>query len=611
MCGIAGIVNFSGEPVTEATVRVMCEAIRHRGPDDDGYLVDGNVALGNRRLSIIDLSEKGRQPIFNEDGTLAIVYNGEIYNYASIRKDLESRGHRFRSDTDTEVIVHAYEEWGEECLHRFNGMWAFAIYDKRKRQIFLSRDRFGVKPLYYFADKERLMFCSEIKGLLTQNIPRYPDDRVIFEYLVYQLLDHSERTFFKGILRLQPGHIMMVDLAQGAHTIKRWYDLQPRPMEGEDVAVLKELFADSVRFRLVSDVPVGSCLSGGIDSSSIVCVMRQLSPGREIKTFTATFPGSRIDESGHAREVVRHAGAQGFDVAPTPSELIADLPDFVRTQEEPLFGTSAYAQYRVMKLAHESGMKVLLDGQGGDEVFAGYDRYFGFLFKDLLRQFRLPRLISEMRAYRRFARKAIPFQALAYSLLPASLRGAARRRRFAPWLNRRFLDANAPGQDPESRMWEAMGFNDFLAESIQCSSIPQLLRFEDKNGMRWSVESRVPFLDYRLVEYALSLPPERKIRDGIAKQVFREAMNGTLPRGVLERTDKIGFATPEDQWLRTPAIESFLRDVIGSASFMARGYWDAGAFARFFDAASRGGRASARQVWKVVFLELWLREFVD
>jgi asparagine synthase (glutamine-hydrolysing) len=403
---------------------------------------------------------------------------------------------------------------------------------------------------------------------------------------------------------------MLVDLEQGAQAITKWYSLEPKPRDGDDVGILREIFEDSVRFRLVSDVPVGSCLSGGLDSSSIVCVMRRLSPKHELKTFSAIFPGTRIDESAYARDVVRHAEAQGFFVSPTTDELLRDLPDFVRTQEEPLMGTSAYAQYRVMQLAHENGMKVLLDGQGSDEIFAGYDRYFGGYFEALLRGWRWLTLAREAACYYRYTGKTIPFQVLAYSLLPKSLKAPARRNRFAPWIGRDFYARHVGAGGPEDRLSACRDLNSVLAESVSFSSIPQLLRFEDKNAMRWSVESRVPFLDYRLVEYALSIPPERKIQNGMTKVAFRAAMAGVLPEGVRSRTDKIGFATPEDLWLREPGVQAFLRDVVRSGLFQSRGYWDAVAFSRFFECAVSEGGFAAQYVWKVVFLELWFREFI-
>ncbi len=611
MCGIAGIVELNGALASEAAVDVMADAIRHRGPDDEGFFVDGNVALASRRLAILDLSPRGRQPMWNEDGSFAVVHNGEVYNFAEIRRELESRGHVFRSHTDTEVILHAYETWGPECLHKFNGMWAVAIYDRRNRQLFLARDRFGVKPLYYYRDDRRFLFCSEIKGLLTQGIAREADDTAIFDYLIYNLLDHDVRTFFRGIRRLLPGHAMILDVQTGTQDIRRWYALEPRPASGDDRFLLKDLFADSVRLRLVADVPVGSCLSGGIDSSSIVCMMRQLVPEHTIKTFSAVFPGTGVDESRYVRAVVEQARVHSYRVTPTPEELVADLPDLIRAQEEPILSTSPYAQYRVMKLAHENGMKVLLDGQGGDELFAGYDGYLGVYFRELFLSGRWRALLREGALYARHARKTIPFQVAVYLLLPRAIGRAVRRIWFAPWLDRDFWTARCDTQDRDTALRRCRTLNARLKESIEISSIPLLLRYEDKNAMRWSVESRVPFLDYRLVEYSLSLPSERKICDGITKRAFRDALADLLPEAVQARRDKIGFATPEEEWLRAPAVVAFVRDLIASHAFRARGYWNADRFCRFFEGALRGGRGGkARQVWKVVFLELWFREIL-
>ncbi|NYT02685.1 MAG: asparagine synthase (glutamine-hydrolyzing), partial [Methanosarcinales archaeon] len=371
-------------------IRRMNEALSHRGPDDLGIFNDGRVTLGHCRLSIIDLSSQGRQPMSNEDGTIWIVYNGEVYNFSQVRSELQERGHRFSSATDTEVIVHAYEEWGPSCVERFNGMWGFALYDLGKGELLLCRDRFGVKPLYYIRGERGLIFSSEIKGLLPTLHNRSPNPRAVYEYLAFGFTDHRRETFFSGVERLMPGERLIYDLKTGIVRLERWYRLEERAglVDGHrnPVSQLKSLFMDSVQYRLVSDVPVGCCLSGGIDSSAIVYGMRAVSPQSHIKTFSMVFPGQRLDESRFIDTVVQDSEVESYRITPTPDELRQDLLDLVWAQEEPFRSISIYGQYRVMKLAHQNGMKVLLDGQGSDELFAGYFIYFKYYIFECLRK---------------------------------------------------------------------------------------------------------------------------------------------------------------------------------------------------------------------------------
>lgn len=386
MCGINGFTWKDADLIEKMNL-----VLQHRGPDDQSTYIDDKVSLGHCRLAIIDLSPAGRQPKCNEDASIWIVFNGEIYNFQEIRSLLEMAGHRISSNSDTEVIIHAYEEWGTDCVERFNGMWAFAIYDKKKGTIFLSRDRFGVKPLYFCQDEKGLIFSSEIKGILQHSISRIPNDKVVYDFLILGFVDHSPDTFFQDINRLMPGESMIYDLSRGVTNKFRWYDLANRLLDAgkitEEVAAkrIRDLFEDSVRYRLISDVPVGSCLSGGIDSSAIVHAMRNLKDDGEIKTFSMVFPGKKQDESTFIDEVVAATKVEAHKVSPSTEDLLGDLYDLIRTQEEPFGSLSIYGQYKVMHLANRSGMKVLLDGQGSDEIFAGYFIYYKYyLFESLL-----------------------------------------------------------------------------------------------------------------------------------------------------------------------------------------------------------------------------------
>ena len=610
MCGISGF-NWPDKEV----IGRMNEALRHRGPDGEGTYMDNHVSLGHRRLAIIDLSEKGKQPMSNEDESIWLVFNGEIYNFKELRTELEQKGHLFRSRTDSEVIIHAYEEWQFKCLDRFNGMFAFAIYDSRKRILFLARDRFGIKPLYYYADESKFIFSSEIKGILCHSIKRKPNDKIIFDYLCHSLLQHRTETFFEGICKLPPGHYLTYDGADHSLSIKEWYRLQPKAnhaSERERLEEVKGLFSDSIRLRLVADVPVGSCLSGGLDSSSIVCTMRQLLPQGDIRTFSSIFPGYEMDESDYINDVVNFAGLDSSTVSPNEESLLDDLNDLIITQEEPFTGLNVYAQYRVMKLAHENGIKVLLDGQGSDELFGGYIYHFGFYFYELFKRLSWYRLSKEMLFYLNCFRNTLPFQAFVFLMLPKRVKSRLWGTRVK-WITPELYERVASGREVDPR-WLVKSLNEGLLVTLSHTAIPHLLIWEDKNSMRWGVETRIPFLDYRLVEMVSALPPEDKLRNGVTKHIFREAIDGIIPEKISRRRDKIGFAVPGDRWLKHPKVMEFTRDLIESRSFGERAYWDQGQIVRQFESYLKGEKSQGQgvsDVWKWINLELWLRQFID
>lgn len=595
MCGIAGF-NWEDSQL----LKKMNEAIAHRGPDDEGVYTDEAVSLGNRRLAIIDLSPAARQPMSNEDKTIWITYNGEIYNFKKIRKDLEEKGHSFISRSDTEVIIHGYEEYGIDILKKLNGMFAFALYDSDRRILILARDRFGIKPLYYLYQDGSIIFCSEIKGILTHNIKRIPNKRAIFEYLMYGLIDHTEKTFFESISRVMPGTYVHLDLETGTITKKKWYSLKDRSVV--DVKRIRDSFFKSVTYRLVSDVPVGSCLSGGIDSSAIVCAMKEICPDSKVKTFSAVFPGTSIDESEYIKEVVKKTGVHSAAIIPSIETLVKDLNDLIWTQEEPFLSTSIYAQYSVMRLAHKNGMKVLLDGQGGDELLAGYPSYFSYYFLELLAALKWKSLVSEAVLYIKQHKNVIPM----FQLLSNVVRLLFKPRGLMhTWMNKEFFNHYSRPRTSE------LTLNEKLVETLTYSTIPGLLRYEDKNAMRWSVETRLPFLDHKFVESVLFIPPEYKIKEGITKYIFREAVKGILPEKISRRTDKIGFATPEDQWLQSSLFTEIAENILDSDSFKKKTYWNGEKVKKTFEKYRKGKKRLRRTVWKWINLELWLRMFID
>jgi len=599
MCGINGF-NWS-DP---ALLKKMNSVTKNRGPDDEGEYDDKTVSLGHSRLSIIDLSPKGHQPMCNEDETIWLTYNGEIYNFFEIKEDLIKAGHIFKSHTDSEVIIHAYEQYGMECLNRFNGMWAFCLYDKKRDLLILSRDRFGVKPLYYHIAEGKIIFSSMISALLTHKVERKPDMSVIMEYLAFNLLNHDTRTFFKDIWSLEPGSFLIFNLHSTEVSIKKWYQIKQHP--AVTVPELTQLFIQSVRSRTVADVPIGSCLSGGIDSSAIVCTLDTMI-NQPFFTYSLIFPGKKIDESRYMKEVGKHTKIQQQFTTLSRNNFLNDLPDFIKAQEEPTTGLSVYGQYCIMRLAYENKAKVLLDGQGGDEIFAGYTYYFSYYYFELLKKGRIITLLKEMRSYRKNFKDYYPHQFLCFMLLPAKIQNYVYKNYLLTWLNYDLLYESAVNKsDPRCK---PMTLHKALVLTLLNTAIPHLLRYEDKNSMRWSIETRVPFLDFNLVETAMSIPTQEKIQQGKTKIIFKEAIKNLIPEMILQRKDKIGFETPVDEFFRDPQIREFCETIFFSEPFKSRPYWNWREVERHYNRHLEGKANIGDTLWKWINLEIWLREF--
>lgn len=595
----------------------MNGAIKHRGPDDQSTYIDESITLGHRRLSIIDLSPAGRQPKCNEDESIWIVFNGEIYNFQEIRPVLEKLGHKFSSNTDTEVIIHAYEEWGEDCVERFNGMWAFAIYDKNKDRLFLSRDRFGVKPLYICRTEKGLIFSSEIKGILEHPVVRASHDKMVYDFLVLGFADHQPQTFFQGIERLMPGENMVYSYSSGNLERSKWYDPDEKVKSGKKsekisgknaAARIRDILIDSVRYRLISDVPVGSCLSGGIDSSSIVHAMRIISKTKEIKTFSMVFPGKKLDESTYINEVVAGTGVEAHRITPTSEDLQTDLLDLIKTQEEPFSTLSIYGQYKVMELAHKNGMKVLLDGQGSDEIFAGYIIYYKYYLFESLLHFHINEAWKTAGRMKNRLSDMVVFPAMTLLSSLGLSQGFLRNL----WLSSQRHLAGIEKIELANPLNErGFDLNRALRSDLTSYSIPQLLRYEDKNSMRWSIETRVPFLDYRLVEYAMSLPSCCKIRNGTTKYILRKALRGLVPDRILDRKDKIGFVAPDGDWMKVPEFSNLMKDLFNSDRFRSRKYWAADEAGKLLSEHLSGKKDNGAILWRIMSVELWLETFMD
>ena len=624
MCGIAGIINLDKAPADRHILEAMVGAQRHRGPDDAGFFVRDFAGLGHARLSIIDLSGNAHQPMPNEDSTLYVVHNGEIYNYIELKDELVSLGHKFRSRTDTEVILHAYEEWGEKCLDRFNGMWAFAILNLKNGSLFCSRDRFGVKPFYYYRDHHVFIFASEIKAILKHPAMRpKPDDDTIFDYLAsgYGYMDISDRTFFKDVRQLKPGHFIKVYPVTGRISCEQYWNLEGGIKTGNDkeADVLREfyeLFKDAVSLRLRSDVPVAVSLSGGLDSSSIACVMARLRGEMSFDTFSSCFEDAAYDERRFIKPVIDLTGARPNFIFSKPENVLDEIDNIIWHQDEPYSTLSILPQWYVMKYAGQKGIKVLLTGQGGDETLGGYHKYYLYLFADLIRSMRWKDAAREMEMYRSLGKGAPSagaiFKILVSHMAPDALKRMLNAGRFwaAPsYLNRDFAAARSGRISAEKKFGSIL--NNDLYNGLKISPLPSLLHIDDRSSMAHSVESRSPFLDYRLVEFLFSLGPEYKIRNGYTKYLLREAMKGVLPEEVRTRRDKMGFTTPLDTWLKT-VLKDVVFGILSSREFGKRPYFNQKRALKAFQDFTEGRPGVDHYtIWSWVNLELWCRKFID
>lgn len=605
MCGISGIFNFSGAPVSEAELRKMNSIIHHRGPDGDGVYIEGNVGIGSTRLAIIDLREIANMPIYDSENRYVIVYNGEIFNYIEVRKELLARGHKFHTDSDTEVILNAYKEWGEDCLHRLNGMWAFAIWDKQEKTLFCSRDRYGIKPLYFYRDKDRLVFGSEIKQLLSCGIDKTVNDETVYDYLVFHFIDHTENTFYKNVTKVQAGHKFTVK--NNEFKLSRWYNL-PESGKMEDTKNLYsdfyDLLYDSVRLRLRSDVEVGSCLSGGLDSSAIVCIMHEIlhNEGKpEIqKTYTACFDDPLIDERPFVEEVIKQTNSTKYYLFPDITGFRNDIDKLTYHQDEPYTGATVFSQWSVFKKIHETGIKVVLDGQGSDEILLGYFSFFPFhLKRKLLNPLKF---ISEYLngvnttnlGYNKFTQNLIYFNT-------GSVRYRHVLKNSSAFVNKDFI-SRYNRREVFNEMIAASGLEANRLSNLWNISLPSLLRYEDRNSMAFSVEARIPFLDHRLVEYIFSIPLDKLIHKGWTKHVLRESLKGKIPEDIRMRKGKLAFSVPQKKWLLEMKPE--LLDVFGNDSRSSR----------FIDNEKirgiiSGGSFNDKLLYRAFALEKWMRVF--
>jgi asparagine synthase (glutamine-hydrolysing) len=627
MCGIAGIAAHSLPQSAKQDVTRMLDFMRHRGPDGEGVRVDpgGRCILGHRRLAIIDPAH-GQQPMSNEDNTVWVVFNGCIYNYQEIARVLRRHGHRFRTNSDTEVIVHAWEQWGPGAVTRFNGMWAFAVFDSRTQTLFCSRDRMGVKPFYYSVRDDRFAFASEIKALLAGGaVAPAVDDVGLRHYLTLQCC-MGQTTMFEGVLRLPPGHNLQLLPGQPPRLTRYWQlDFDPDTQRDEPWVLerLESLLEDSVRLRLRADVPLGAHLSGGLDSSSVVCLMRKLLGEAPVKTFTGAFDeGAAFDETRHARAVAQAANVEYLQTDLTHRHFIDSIEKIIWHMDEPAAGPGVFPQFWVSKLASQH-VKVVVGGLGGDELFIGYARYLIAYLEECL-----------CGAIHNTAQQAHYVTTLA-TLVPSlpslepyvpMLKGFWQEGLFDPPSHRyfRLMDRFAHSRallHPDLEVDSTSTRGEFVAmfdgapaqsmiDRILCSDLQThlqaLLQVEDRTSMAWGLEARLPLLDYRLVELMAATPPVIKFRNGELKYLFRRAVRNLVPAQILDRQDKMGFPVPIARWMRGP-MRDFVCDVLLSRGCRQRGVLNTD---RIEDQI-QNQQSFSRGLWGALCLELWYRTFID
>ena len=657
MCGIVGAVSL-GRPIDIAVLQHMNDLQAHRGPDGEGFLlgwVNGgqfhhavvphtthwngdmplSVGLGHRRLAILDLSPRGAQPMTACASPQWIVFNGEIYNHPDLREQLEGLGYTFTTRTDTEVLLQAYRQWGEDCLARLDGMFAFAIWDGLRGRLFCARDRLGIKPFYYGRPAGAFVFASEIKALLAfPGVDATPDDEAVVAFLAHANCDYGERTLLRAVKALPPAHALTVDAATGHVATRSYWQLNPaapngtgdrKPLEG-----LRTLLAETTRRHLVSDVRVGSCLSGGLDSSTIVGLIGKIwheqpdaakALGDRFHTFTACYEDRACDERDYALAVAGAVGATPHLAFPSPEDFWARFERMAWHQDMPFGELTYYAQWHIMQAAKEAGVKVLLDGQGGDEVFGGYAKFRYAYLASLLKSGRLARLVKEYSAMLLQGDPYVLDVRNGYRYLPRQLRrllgvdGLLRRAVRSDW-NRvvagestpatrwwRYASGRRPG-DSHASVMQRMQLDDIFVDTL-----PMLLRMEDRSSMAFSLEARVPLLDHPLVEYGISLPDHLKVQHGWSKFAIREAMRGVLPEGVRQRTSKLGFAAPDRRWLAhdlRPQVTTLIED-----SLRCERYVDARALRRWYASPQAAGASEEAYLglFRILALEMWMRTF--
>ncbi|MBU4063904.1 MAG: asparagine synthase (glutamine-hydrolyzing) [Alphaproteobacteria bacterium] len=629
MCGLFLSVGFTPD-------KRHIDVVAHRGPDGEGWrLFDspaGPVAFGHRRLSIIDLDPRAAQPMATPDGRYWLVFNGEIYNYIELRSELRNQGVSFRTESDGEVLLEAVRAWGPSALDRLIGMFAFALWDDRDKVLFIARDRVGIKPLVYHASTAGFAAGSEIKQLLDlPGFSRRMDLDRVHDFLSKGLTDHLAGTMFADAKNLGPGRFLRLDL-------KTWRPGMPLPVTdywrppAPDGRILSEeaaaeefraLFEDSIRLQMRADVKVGSCLSGGLDSSSIVCEQARAWPegAPPLNAISAVFPGSAVDESRFIDAVIAASGAHSIRTSFDETAFAEDTLAVLRAQDEPYGSTSLHAQYRVFRTARENGIKVMLDGQGADEILGGYHGCFHFHYRRLIQQARLIELLQTLNERKAWHGLSYRQQLRPYfSRLPAPFWMLLRPPGKTPpppidWMDTPLLNAHAPREGSvlaqalaAEGLINAKSLGDYCVILTRTTSLPMLLRYEDRNSMAHGIEARVPFLDHRLIEFCLRLGDQHKMVGGDTKRILRRAMTGILPESVRQRRDKLGFATPEETWFKGP-LRGMIEAGIEETLMLYPDLFNAGAVRRHTRETLDGDRPFDFSLWQLYIFGVWGRTY--
>lgn len=642
MCGICGVVAYGWRTGDDPSVLFrMRQAIAHRGPDDEGeyFSDDGRVALGHRRLSIVDLSAAGHQPMCNEDGSIWIVFNGEIYNHAELRADLERRGHRYRSATDTETLLHLYEEEGEAMLPRLHGMFAFAIWDDRRQRLFAARDRIGIKPFYYMQSDGRFLFASEIKALAQHpSVELDVDETALYHYLTF-MTTPAPRTLFRGISKLPAGHSLVLTAA-GECTVESWWDVAsaPKPEPGSlaspDACAerIAELLQDAVRERLMADVPFGVLLSGGVDSTALTGLVRRLHGGA-LRTFSVGFTDApELNELDHARLAAEHFETEHHEIVVNPEDVLRYIPELIHAQDEPLADWVCVPLHYVCRLVRDTGTVVGLVGEGSDEQFAGYAHYHRYarLDRGLWSAYnRLPRAVRSgvhrmldaplrgsgmPREVRELFRRAAASEPLFLSGAVAAWETDKRdilagNGRSSAWSGLSSIPVAAGAADRLRGVRPDAGFIDAMIYQEFQLRLPELLLMRvDKIGMANSIEPRVPFLDHRLVEFTSHIPAAWNVGGGRTKDLLKRAVAGYVPDAIVNRP-KQGFSLPVRQWLRGP-LAGFARESIMASRLRERGYFDYDAISAIIEAHVAGRRNADTLIWSLINLSQWYDRWI-
>lgn len=624
MCGIVGYLKLQSQIDKKTNqdkfnpdLNTMLDLIKHRGPDDKGIYKDNYISLGHQRLSILDLSLAGRQPMVSSDQNLVVVYNGEIYNYLELKKELEQKGCIFKTQTDTEVILAAYQTWGEECVEKFNGMWAFVIWDKKNKKLFASRDRFGIKPLFYYQDNEVFVFASEMKCLLAflKNKPGI-NYAFLYNFIDRQITQGDNQTVFNHINFLLPAHNLIIDLKSKKIEIKKHWNFEPKKFRkkydySNSVKTFRELLIDAVKIRLRSDVPVSVCLSGGIDSSVITCIITKILK-QKIPTFSSIYYQKECNEKEFIDEVNKECETHPYLIYPTPDNFFNVVKLLVHHHDLPVGMTGTYSQWHVFKCVAEHAI-VTLDGQGADELMAGYIYYYPYYLADLIKNLSFIRYFQTHKKVKKYTNKNYSKDVLKI-LFPclASFKHLfikPKERWHNKILNNDFIKKYGSKEitEKEPKVYKSY-LNQVLFKTFTTTNLPMLLDNEDRISMSFSLEARVPFLDYRLVEFCFGMDTKQKMNGYTTKHILREAFKDVLPKKVYERKDKKGFPVPLAEWFRNELKED-LQKMFNSSEFGKYNILDKQKVQKLFK-EHLAGQDRSRLLWKVITLHYWLKEYV-